>query len=78
VCEALQPAATAYYQTLTHRSIPTDILKEYRRLDDTILMRLNRANAVARDHERIHRETGGGTVQDQACASLWRELVGTS
>jgi len=37
-------------------------------------MRLNRANAVARDHERLHRETAG---QDQACASLWRELVGT-
>ena len=41
-------------------------------------MRLNRANAVVRDQERIHKETGGGTVQDQACASLWRELVGTS
>jgi len=39
-------------------------------------MRLNRANAVVRDHERTRRETGGGTVQDQACASLWRELVG--
>ena len=62
----------------THDSIPIDILKEYRRLDDTILMRLNRANAAVRDHERIHRETGGGTIQDQACASLWRELVGTS
>ena len=61
----------------TH-SIPIDILREYRRLDDTILMRLNRANAVVRDHERMHRETGGGSVQDQACASLWRELVGTS
>ena len=41
-------------------------------------MRLNRANAAVRDHERTQRETGGGTVQDQACASLWRELVGTS
>lgn len=41
-------------------------------------MRLNRANSAVGDHERIHRETGGGTVQDRACASLWRELVGTS
>ena len=41
-------------------------------------MRLNRANAVVRDQERIHREAGGGTLQDHACASLWRELVGTS
>ena len=40
-------------------------------------MRLNRANATARDHERMHRGSGG-TIQDQACASLWRELVGMS
>lgn len=55
-----------------------DILKEYRRIDDTIIMRLNRANATARDQERSHRGSGGGTIQDQACASLWRELTGMS
>jgi len=39
-------------------------------------MRLNRANATVRDQERIHRGSGGSTIQDQACASLWRELIG--
>ncbi|KAF8165356.1 caffeine-induced death protein 2-domain-containing protein [Crassisporium funariophilum] len=56
-------------------SLFKDILKEYRRLDDTIVMRLNRANAAVRDQDRI--QSGRvGTVQDQACAYLWRELVG--
>jgi len=62
--------------TCHNLSVFKEILKEYRRLDDTIVMRLNRANATVRDFERIHGGTGGGTVQDQACASLWRELVG--
>ncbi|KAF8812446.1 hypothetical protein BYT27DRAFT_7221084 [Phlegmacium glaucopus] len=62
--------------TCHNLSVFKDILKEYRRLDDTIVMRLNRANATVRDHERVHRGTGVGTIQDQACASLWRELVG--
>lgn len=55
-----------------------DLLKEYRRLDDTITMRLNRANAAVRDQERektSSRSGGKGTIQDQACSSLWQELV---
>jgi len=72
------PSQTIHVSSSTchNLSVFKDILKEYRRLDDTILMRLNRANAAAHDYERTHRETGAGTVQDQACASLWRELVG--
>lgn len=54
----------------------TDLLREYRRLDDSITMRLNRANAQFRDRDRLG--TGGkGNVQDQACAYLWKDLVGT-
>ena len=57
----------------------TDILKEYRRLDDTIIMRLNRANALARDAERgRHGEAGGDNAQNQACVAVFRELVGAS
>jgi len=63
--------------TCHNLSVFKDILKEYRRLDDTIVMRLNRANATARDLERTHKGTGGDSVQDQACIALWRELVGT-
>lgn len=53
----------------------TDILREYRRLDDTITMRLNRANAAMRDQQREH-DAGRENIQNQACAYLWRELVG--
>lgn len=57
-----------------HRRLHTEILKEYRRLDDTIIMRLNRANAAARDSVRT--EDARGNIQDQACLQVWRELVG--
>jgi hypothetical protein len=38
-------------------------------------MRLNRTNAQFRDRDRLG-ETGKGSVQDQACAYFWKELVG--
>jgi ABC-type phosphate/phosphonate transport system ATPase subunit len=53
-----------------------DILKEYRRLDDTIIMRLNRANAAMRDQDRIHGLREGSSLQDGACEYIWRQLVG--
>ncbi|KJA24490.1 hypothetical protein HYPSUDRAFT_183452 [Hypholoma sublateritium FD-334 SS-4] len=56
-------------------SVFKDILKEYRRLDDTIVMRLNRAGANMRDKDRIQGHSGNASVQDQACESIWRELV---
>lgn len=49
-------------------------MKEYRRLDDTITMRLNRTNAQFRDRDR-QGLGGGGNVEEQACAQIWRELV---
>lgn len=51
-----------------------DLLKEYRRLDDTINMRLNRTNAQFRDRDR--EGNGKGSVQDEACIYLWKSLVG--
>jgi len=57
---------------------PSEILREYRKLDDTITMRLNRANAAMRDQERTQDGLGGENVQNQACAYIWRELVGQS
>ena len=53
-------------------------MKEYRKLDDSITMRLNRANAAVRDQERDHGgpRPGKGNVQDQACSFLWHELIG--
>lgn len=52
-----------------------DLLKEYRRLDDTITMRLNRTTAQFRDRNRLG-QGGRGNVEDQACAQIWRELIG--
>lgn len=57
--------------------VKLDLLREYRRLDDTITMRLNRTTAQFRDLDR----TGSGgksSVEDQACDHIWRELVGES
>ena len=53
-----------------------ELLKEYRRLDDAIPMRVNRANAAMRDRQRSGDQAPTGNVQDEACAYLWRELVG--
>lgn len=55
-------------------SLFKEILREYRRLDDTITMRLNRANAAVRDSDRSHSSTKN--IQEQACSNVWRELVG--
>ncbi|KAF8913887.1 caffeine-induced death protein 2 [Gymnopilus junonius] len=38
-------------------------------------MRLNRANATMRDQDRLRGLNGQNTVQDEACESIWRELV---
>ncbi|EGN93051.1 hypothetical protein SERLA73DRAFT_64689 [Serpula lacrymans var. lacrymans S7.3] len=60
--------------TCHNLSLFKDLLKEYRRLDDTINMRLNRSNAQFRDRDR-EGTAGKGNIQDQACAYLWKELV---
>ncbi|KAF5369877.1 hypothetical protein D9758_001073 [Tetrapyrgos nigripes] len=60
-------------ETCVNLSLFKELLKEYRQLDDTINMRLNRANANVRDEERGR--TAKGTIEDQACARLWQELV---
>ncbi|KAF8351468.1 caffeine-induced death protein 2-domain-containing protein [Amanita rubescens] len=56
-------------------SLFKELLKEYRRLDDAIPMRLNRTNAAMRDRQRSGDQVLAGNVQDEACAYLWRELV---
>ncbi|KAG1907197.1 caffeine-induced death protein 2-domain-containing protein [Suillus fuscotomentosus] len=60
--------------TCHNLSMFKDLLKEYRRLDDTITMRLNRSNAQFRDRDRAG-TSGKGNIQDQACAYVWKELV---
>ena len=59
-----------------HPSIHSlELLKEYRKLDDAVTMRINRTTAQFRDRDRSG-ASGKGSVQEQACAYLWKELVG--
>ncbi|KAI0736197.1 caffeine-induced death protein 2-domain-containing protein [Fomitopsis betulina] len=55
-------------------SLFKDLLKEYRKLDDSITMRLNRTTAQFRDRDR-QGLVGQGSVEDEACMQIWRELV---
>lgn len=57
------------------RSLSEDLLREYRRIDDTITMRLNRSNAQFRDMDRSGIIPVGNT-QNSACEYVWKELLG--
>ncbi len=54
-------------------ALSIDLMNQYRKLDDSITMRLNRTNAQFRDLDRLG--VTHGNVQDQACAHLWKDLV---
>ncbi|KAH7929436.1 hypothetical protein BV22DRAFT_1002723 [Leucogyrophana mollusca] len=72
---SLSPQLVHVSQSTCHNlSLFKDLLREYRRLDDTITMRLNRSNAQFRDRDRAG-TAGKGNIQDQACAYIWKELV---
>ncbi|CAE6524789.1 unnamed protein product [Rhizoctonia solani] len=51
-----------------------DLMKEYRKLDDSVTMRMNRNLAQFRDIDR-HRSSRSGSPQDEACLHFWKELV---
>jgi hypothetical protein len=44
-------------------------------VDDAVTTRINRTTAQFRDRDRLG-ASGKGSVQEQACAYLWKELVG--
>ncbi|KAI0701808.1 caffeine-induced death protein 2-domain-containing protein [Cytidiella melzeri] len=69
------PSLTVHVSPATCHNISLfkDIMSQYRKLDDTIIMSLNRTNAKFRDLERAG--IGKGSVQDQSCAHLWKDLV---
>ncbi|KAG6814170.1 hypothetical protein H0H92_000846 [Tricholoma furcatifolium] len=74
--QAPQSPQTVHVQPGTCHDLSAfkEILREYRRLDDTITMRLNRANAAMRDSDRV--DNSSENIQDRACLNVWRELVG--
>jgi len=62
--------------TCTNLSLFKDLMKEYRKLDDSVTMRLNRSNAQFRDRDRLGLSGKGGNAQDESCLYFWKELVG--
>ncbi len=51
-----------------------DIMREYRKVDDGITMRMNRNGALFRDRTREGRSLSGS--EEESCAYFWKELVG--
>lgn len=56
-------------------SLFKDLMKEYRKADDAITMRLNRSTAQFRDRDRLGLGPKDSTPQDEACLYLWKEIV---
>ncbi|KAF8477878.1 caffeine-induced death protein 2-domain-containing protein [Gautieria morchelliformis] len=52
-----------------------DLMKEYRKLDDSVTMRLNRTLAQFRDRDRVGPGSGATGMQDEMCAYFWNQLV---
>jgi hypothetical protein len=62
-------------------------MREYRRLDDTIVMRLNRSDALFKDSARLGRSQRfndpdmnakfDASDDSEACLHIWRQLIGT-
>jgi len=64
-------------ETCLNLSLFKDLMREYRKLDDSVTMRLNRSNAQFRDRQRSgSRGAASSNPQDEACLSMWRQLVG--
>ena len=51
-----------------------DVVREYRKVDDGITMRMNRNGALFRDRTREGRSLSGS--EEESCAYFWKELVG--
>ena len=73
ICESPPIIIHSFIHTSTYNSL--ELLKEYRKVDDAVTTRINRTTAQFRDRDRLG-ASGKGSVQEQACAYLWKELVG--
>ena len=92
----LQPECVSRYVAVTFvhvcwsraiciEGIWTDMVKQYRKLDDQIITRLNRAQAQLRDQSRIassssSRHTPSAPMSDAEamCLRIWAEIMGMS
>lgn len=63
--------------TLTIASVlAAELMREYRKVDDTVTMRMNRVTAQFRDRDRAGMSEPSRNSRDQACSYFWTELVG--
>jgi hypothetical protein len=51
------------------------MVKQYRKLDDQIITRLNRAQAQFRDQSRIASSSQSPVAPEAMCAHLWFEMM---
>lgn len=52
-----------------------ELMREYRRVDDTVTMRLNRTMAQFRDRNS-HALNSKASSEQEACNYFWQDLVG--
>ena len=54
----------------------SELMREYRKVDDTVTMRLNRTVAQFRDRARTSASERSKNPEEEACAYFWQDLVG--
>jgi len=58
----------------TRRWNAAELMKEYRKLDDSVTMRMNRTLAQFRDRDRMRAASSSSNPQEESCAYFWKEL----
>ncbi|WVR04555.1 hypothetical protein IAU60_001562 [Kwoniella sp. DSM 27419] len=68
---------TVTAETCYNLSVFREIVRQYRKLDDQIIIRLNRAQAQLRDQDRIGQGSGEGSSSgvEAMCFRLWNEMM---
>lgn len=67
----------AFFTERGYGFTPAELMREYRKVDDNVTMRLNRTVAQFRDRDRM----ASGSVtsrkpEEEACEYFWKDLVG--
>ncbi|WRT64864.1 uncharacterized protein IL334_001800 [Kwoniella shivajii] len=66
---------TVTTETCYNLSVFRDIVRQYRKLDDQIIIRLNRAQAQLRDEDRLNPNSNHMSGSEGMCARIWSEMM---
>ncbi|OCF40919.1 hypothetical protein I317_05278 [Kwoniella heveanensis CBS 569] len=69
---------TVTAETCYNLGVFRDIVRQYRKLDDQIIIRLNRAQAQLRDQDRISggdKSLGSSSGAEAMCLKMWTEMM---